>query len=358
MTFGKVSDITFEGAAARSVEAVPVLPKGETGIVLSLPFELHHQYRPAAAPIRSLSGLFSGLPPWQPLERETWGSLRDRKLDHVSFMYGMTYFDRVVLALPAHPVFGTDIGERSDLQKNLEALDGFHVMPLFPEGRVDLISDMSDGSVMFDPTATRAFQDGCLKAFTDLLERDSGGWEVGNGAYGLTETRLSKAEGGIVVRIVNQLPVVTQVDDAEDFLYWKTDQRPARVALRAALDDFVGRLGTATHEELETKAREIGKICHELVALSEERFPGVRLQPIKLHYNWPNITKVNQFGLLGGGLGSMFGIKEVGYAAGAAIGAAITGIRVEGGPMMNSRFIASSPFASVVDLQYKRRNAR
>jgi len=183
MKYGQISNCGFQGMAQQSAAAVSILPSGDRGVVLSVPFEVHRQYRPIAPPINSLSGFWpSSGKPIQQLHEERWGNLSSSHLDDVSFMYAMTYYDRVVFALPAHPMMGHVAAELSELQKKFVDIRGFEIMPLYPEGPVGSISDMSDGSVMFDPPSLQAFQFGIKMAFQNLLERDGVGWEIGNGS--------------------------------------------------------------------------------------------------------------------------------------------------------------------------------
>lgn len=351
MQHATYSRCNYSGFAGKSHRNIPHLAENELGIVLTLDLKTRSRYGSVVSHIDSLSGLPSGLPPFGIRRTETIAHIPSLEISDLAFMYAQTYFDFVAYAVPGDPLFGSVHLQLTELQEKFYSQQATHLLPIVPEGAVSNLS--SDGKSMFlDAGAFESFQNGCALEIDGLLQRDGPNWQLGNNLYGLQLNRQN-SKGGLLFDLHNKLPIVADIDDAEGFLRWKDDRRSQRAALVKAINDFVGSIDSVDDETLRKKLIEIEVQCHDLVRVSKERFPRVVLRPVSFTFNYDFASKARLHGGIAGGfLGLLLGAPEIGAAAGGFGGHAL-GFRLKGGPTFAKSLIKDSPFASVVDLQYK-----
>lgn len=334
----------FSGLAQSAYKRVSPLRDCETGILIGAPFERFYQ--------QGYPNRYLPLSEWRP--GRLVGRFKSLAPDPLATIYAVTYFDRVVWAAPANPIFGQLFAAPSELQRAFLELGAIETLPLILEGSVDNLSAFEAG-IALDTGATIAFETGQRLTIEGLLARDGQGWTLGNAPFRSVVRNPKKLKDGIVLRVLQGIPVVSEVKDPEAFLRWKEERSEQRRAVQIALTSLAERLQEegATPDEILAEAEKVRMTCEDLIRVSRERFPSIVFRPVEFSFNADEAAKGARHGhFIGKLLSGLSPEYQDLFEFCGGIGGALRGLSIKGGPAFAQTLVEGSPWAAVIDLQY------
>ena len=269
-----------------------------------------------------------------------------------SLIYGLTFCEKLVLPVVVLPAIGLQISRFTEFEIELIKAHKLEC-PTFPiyNADVEILEFGENSTFRSSGGQNEQILSAYLNVYYSLSEQCKGRWTLSSESHSLIDYISEEKRSGTIFRLINAIPIITDVDDVEKFLRWlektKTERRRFTQMIVGIADeiDYAG----GAEPMINDKINEINEICKELIQVTSESGLPYKSTRIELDYNF-DLGKFVNYGKIASFTASMFSgsISPFAFFAGGLA----SKISIEPGRALKRARFKNSPFASILKLQY------
>ena len=204
-----------------------------------------------------------------------------------SLIYGLTFWEKLVWPVIELPAIGMQISRFNEFE--IELIRSKKIQcPVFPIYNFNCEFLKFDEENSFksagdqNPQILAAY----LNVYYRLLEQDKGRWTLSSETQSLIDYVAEEKAAGTSVKLMNAVPIVTEVDDADQFLKWLESTKTERRRFSQLIVGFAEEIDRSggTEAMLSDKISEVSETCRDLLAVTEESGFRYRLSDVELDF--------------------------------------------------------------------------
>ena len=132
-------------------------------------------------------------------------------------------------------------------------------------------------------------------AYQNLTRLNPGQWTLSTEMADASIVILPTTCKGIAIELLRAVPMVTEVDDIDDFLKWREERSPERRRFVDSMNSLAVEIQYSENPlaTLHSRLRAIEVVCNDLQKVTEEKGYGFTLGDISLNFNPENLSRDN-----------------------------------------------------------------
>ena len=290
------------------------------------------------------------------LERPPKFEGMSRRLSQESLLYYLTFWDRLVWPKIRIPMFGS-IQSSDDLIKTTRSAGILNeVIYDLDQFALDEIQ-ISDEVFRMKGAENEIFIDSHRHAYQNLTRLNPGQWTLSSELAEASVVVQPATCKGIAIELLNAVPIVTEVEDVDDFLKWREQRSVERRRFVETINSLAIEIQYSENPvaTLNDRLESIRGVCDDLYRVTSEKGYSVSFSGVRMNFNPQNLDRKNflENGAKWSTLPGLMGLQKLAIAA-FAFGSVKSTISVTRDRGIDFSTPSLSPFAAIPKLQYKK----